>query len=178
MIEKTQYRYSIIRSSRKTLCLELRAGGVLTVRAPIRASMDEINRFVVSKHGWIERNIRHVRPIPAPATPEQEARMRARAREHLPELVWKYSAIMGVKPTRLTITGAQKRLGSCSSKGAVCFSYRLMGYPQSMIEYIVVHELAHMKEMNHSPAFYRVIEKVLPDYKQRKALIKQTTPDM
>ncbi|HSK68854.1 MAG TPA: M48 family metallopeptidase [Candidatus Limnocylindria bacterium] len=176
MTSKTRYSYSIIRSARRTLCLEIRPGGVLTVRAPRRASAEEISSFVRSKEPWIERNIGQVKAAPPRATPEEEARLRRLARERLPALVARYSAVMGVSPRQVRVTGAQKRLGSCSSAGNVCFSYRLMGYPHSVVEYIVVHELAHLREMNHSPAFYRVVERVLPDWRARRALIKQGPP--
>lgn len=176
MTEETQYRYSVIRSSRRTLCLEIRPGGVLTVRAPYRASVKEISRFVQSKEPWIRKNLDQVKPLPPRATPVEEARLRRLAQEKLPGLVARYGARMGLAPTRIRVTGAQKRLGSCSSRGAICFSYRLMAYPQSVVEYIVVHELAHLREMNHSPAFYRVIERVMPDWRERRAHIKQGPP--
>ena len=84
-----------------------------------------------------------------------------------------YAKIMGLKYSRITITGAKTRFGSCSSKGNISYSYRLMFYPESAIDYVVVHELAHLIEMNHSQRFYAVIEKVLPDYKERIALLKK-----
>ena len=79
---------------------------------------------------------------------------------------------MGLKYGRITITSAQKRFGSCNSNGNICFSYRLMLYPESAREYVIVHELAHLKEMNHSKAFYAIIASVLPDYKHRRKLLK------
>ena len=80
---------------------------------------------------------------------------------------------MGLKYGRIAITSAKTRFGSCSSKGNLSFSYLLMLYPDSAIDYVVVHELAHLKEMNHSPRFYKIIEEVLPDYKERKKLLKK-----
>ena len=79
---------------------------------------------------------------------------------------------MGVKYGRITITSAKKRFGSCSSQGNISFSYRLMLYPEAAREYVVVHELAHLKVMNHSKDFYDVVASVLPDYKNRRRLLK------
>ena len=79
---------------------------------------------------------------------------------------------MNLKPSRITITGARTRFGSCSSKDNLSFSYLLMLYPEAAREYVVVHELAHLSEMNHSKRFYAIIEKYMPDYKERKKLLK------
>ena len=90
----------------------------------------------------------------------------------LPERVNYYSKIMGVEPTGIKITSAQKRFGSCSTKNSICFSYILMLYPQEAIDYVVVHELAHIRFHNHSKDFYGFIESVLPDYRNREKLLK------
>ena len=84
-----------------------------------------------------------------------------------------YAKQVGVSYGKITITSAKTRFGSCSSKGNISYSYRLMLYPESAIDYVVVHELAHRKYMNHQKAFYKEIEKVLPDYKKRKMLLKK-----
>ena len=87
-------------------------------------------------------------------------------------LVEKYSKLMGLKPSSVKITSAEKRFGSCSSKNGLCFSWRLLAYPTAAVEYVVVHELAHIKHHNHSAAFYALIEKYMPDYKERQRLLK------
>ena len=83
-----------------------------------------------------------------------------------------YSALMGVDFGRISIMSAKTRFGSCSSKGNIAFSYRLMLYPEAAVDYVVVHELAHRKEMNHSKAFYKIVEDILPDYKERRKLLR------
>ena len=79
---------------------------------------------------------------------------------------------MGLKYGRVKITSAQKRYGSCNSEGNICYSYRLMMYPPEVRDYGVVHELAHLKEMNHSKRFYDVVASVMPDYKRRRRYLK------
>lgn len=91
----------------------------------------------------------------------------------LPPLVERYAARMGVHPAGITITGARTRFGSCSPKNRLCFSFRLMEYPPPAIEYVVVHELAHIRHKNHGLDFYREISRVLPDWQARSALLKR-----
>ena len=100
--------------------------------------------------------------------------MRAKAKADLPERTARWAARMGVEYTRVTITSATKRFGSCNSRGGIAYSYRLMQFPEAVIDYVVVHELAHRREMNHSPRFYEVIARYLPDYKERIKLLKST----
>lgn len=69
--------------------------------------------------------------------------------------------------------GGEKRFGSCSASNRLCFAWRLMRYPEAAVDYVVVHELAHIRYKNHGPAFYRLIASVLPDYKERIKLLKQ-----
>lgn len=80
---------------------------------------------------------------------------------------------MGVSPTGIKITSAKKRFGSCSGKNSLCFSFMLMQYPEEAVDYVVVHELAHIRHHNHSRDFYRFIEKYMPDYKEREKLLKK-----
>ena len=100
-------------------------------------------------------------------------KFRESARIYLTARTEEYAKIMGLKFGRITITSAKTRFGSCSSKGNISYSYRLMLYPKAAIDYVVVHELAHLVEMNHSRRFYDIVEKVLPDYKERIKLLKK-----
>jgi predicted metal-dependent hydrolase len=103
---------------------------------------------------------------------EEIERLRTFAREALSAKTKYYADIMGIKYGRVRITTAKTRFGSCSARGDISYSLRLMLYPEEAIDYVVVHELAHIKEMNHSKNFYAIIEKVMPDYKLRKRMLK------
>ena len=105
-------------------------------------------------------------------TAEEEARLRTLAREALPRREAHFAALMGVEPAGVRITSARTRFGSCSGRNSLCFSWRLMAYPPEAVDYVVVHELAHITVKNHSPAFYRVVERYLPDWRQRRELLK------
>ena len=170
--------YSLVRTDRKTLAIYIRPGGLVEVRAPRRCPKRDIERFLAEKAGWIaekqalvrSRAPRPIRPGPDPAT---EAQMRKKAKEILPQKIACFAPQMGVSPARVTVTGARTRWGSCSGKGNLCFSWRLMLAGEDEIDYVVVHELAHLREMNHSPRFWAVVEAVLPDHKQRRLRLKQ-----
>jgi len=103
---------------------------------------------------------------------EDKKRLILEANDYLPKRVEFYSDIMNVKPTGLKITSAKKRFGSCNGKNSICFSYYLMLYPKEAIDYVVVHELAHIKHHNHSKEFYNFISIFMPDYKQREKLLR------
>lgn len=167
--------YTLLRSSRRTLSLEVTRDLTVLVRAPMRLSKAEIDRFVERHEDWIadhmekQRRRREAHPEP---TEEEKRVLIARAEKELPERVAHYAAIMGVQPTGITITGARKRYGSCSGKNRLCFTWRLMAYPNEAIDCVVVHELAHIIHKNHGPKFYALVESVMPDYHQRKKLLE------
>ena len=173
---ETPINYTLIRSARRTLGLEVRRDLTVVVRAPLRCSQAAIDRFVSKNSDWITRQLEKqssrppVRPEP---TEEERKAMIAQAKKVIPERVEYYAAIMGVKPTGITITGAQKRYGSCSAKNRLCFTWRLMAYPLEAIDSVVVHELAHIVHKNHGKDFYALVESVLPDYRQSKKLLEE-----
>lgn len=168
--------YTLIRSSRRTLALEITAALQVVVRAPQHMSAQRIERFVREHEEWIAAHmaIQQRRQAAAAArqvTPEQEAALRRQAAEVIPARVAHYGALMGLTPTGIRITSARKRFGSCSSKNSLCFSWRLMQYPPEAIDYVVVHELAHIRHHDHSRAFYALIEQYMPDHRARQRLL-------
>lgn len=167
--------YEIVRSRRRTVALEVTREGRVLVRAPLRMPQGEIERFVASHAAWLEKAQAKVAARQAahpPLTEQETAALRQRAKKLLPDRVAHYAAIMGVTPTSVKITSARTRFGSCSGKNGICFSLYLMQYPEEAIDYVVVHELAHIRHHDHSPAFYAEVAKVLPDYKERMKLLK------
>ena len=95
------------------------------------------------------------------------------AKRLLHEKVPYFAEKMGLSPTGITITGAKTRWGSCSSKGSLSFAWRLVMAEEATVDYVVVHELAHLREMNHSERFWRIVAGVLPDYEARRAQLKE-----
>ena len=105
------------------------------------------------------------------------AELKARAKAELPPKIAAYAAILGVRPTGFKVTSAKKRFGSCSGKNSLCFSWRLMQYPEEAIDYVVVHELCHILHHDHSRAFYAAVSSVMPDYKARQKRLKVIPSD-
>lgn len=166
--------YTVKRSDRKSIGLEITGDCKIIVRAPIRMCDREIADFVSNYRGWIDKKLPEAekRAERNREISEKEDELRNAAQKTIPPLVERYSKIMGLKASSVKITSAEKRFGSCSGKNGLCFSWRLMAYPTAAVEYVVVHELAHIKHHNHSPAFYALIKKYMPDYKERQKLLK------
>lgn len=168
--------YTVIRSARRTVALEITPRLEVVVRAPRFMREKDIEKFVNDHGTWIAQHLelqryRQQNRRPEPSAEEERA-LREKAARILPERVAYFAAVMGVKPTGLRITGAKTRFGSCSGKNSLCFSWRLMQYPMEAIEYVVVHELAHIRHHNHSAAFYAFVQSIMPDYRQRSAMLK------
>lgn len=170
----TVVNYTVKRSARRTVGLEITSECEIIVRAPKKMSDKAIAEFVNKYRDWIAKKLpaAEKRAEKNRAITDRQEELRRAAGNTIPPLVEKYSEIMGLKPTSVKITSAEKRFGSCSGKNGLCFSWRLMAYPMAAVEYVIVHELAHIKHHNHSAAFYSLIEKYMPDYKQRQKMLK------
>ena len=169
--------FSLYRSAkRRTLSIKIHEDGTATVYAPRSADATGILSFIERNWDWVVRSrekvLRHREAYPPPSDAEIRA-LRAAAREYLPMRVAHFAALMGVAPKSLRITSAKTRFGSCSAENGISFSYLLMRYPEAAIDYVVVHELAHIKEKNHGKRFYDLIKRYMPDYKARAALLKK-----
>ena len=165
--------YNVIYSKRKTISLVIKSGELI-VRAPFGTRPSKIKELVDSHQSWIEKGIAKTisRAKEQEITKEEEMLLRKKAKAVLPIKTRYYADIMGLKYGRITITGAKTKFGSCSSQGNISYSFRLMKYPDEAIDYVVVHELAHLVELNHSDRFWSIVASVFPDYKKRKKLLK------
>ena len=167
--------YELIRSDRRTMSVEVDSSGYVLVRAPRLMPKWRIEAFVAERRDWIERaKARQAqRQAKLPDIREEDKPLYVkRAKAILPGKIEYYAKRMGVQPTGLTITSAKTRFGSCSGRNRLSFSWRLMAYPEAAIDYVVVHELAHIKYKDHSREFYALIASVLPDYRHRIRLLK------
>ena len=171
-------QYRVIRSGRRTLALEIRDGELL-VRAPYGAPDSEIERMIREKRGWIESHLAKSRERQAsaegirPMTAEELDALGQRALEYIPGRAAYYAELLGVRYNRITIRYQRTRWGSCSSQGNLNFNAMLMLTPPEAIDSVVVHELCHLKEMNHSERFYREVYSVFPEYDKWKAWLKE-----
>ena len=170
-------KISIIRSSRKTLSIQLKNGEIIA-RAPLRMKDKDIYSFIESKKSWIEKNLAKIEEREktiSDAEPFTEKEIKAlaeKAKVIIAERVRYYAPMIGVTYNRITIRCQRTRWGSCSSKGNLNFNCLLALFPLEIIDSVVVHELCHRKHMNHSPQFYAEIEKVFPEYKRCNKWLK------
>lgn len=174
---KFRFDYELRRTSTRILKAQIKRDGRLIVTAPRRMSEREIQRFLREKSEWIEKTLLKVqnrdrRYDPDSYTEDEIKELKERAKSVILPLVDKYKLLVGVEPASVKINRAKGRFGSCGAKNTLNFSCFLMLYPLPQIEYVVVHELCHIKEHNHSSRFYREIEKVMPDYRQRQKILK------
>lgn len=165
--------YELRRSRRRTLSIEVNREAKLIVRAPLKMPLYRIESFVASHKAWIEEKQKKVlqNKLPEPTDAEIEL-LKQQAKDTLVPLTEYYAKIMGVEYTDVGITGAKTRYGSCSKKGSINYSRRVMLQQRETWDYIVVHELCHLIHFNHSKEFWQTVEKYLPDYKNRKAKLK------
>ncbi|HCS16139.1 MAG TPA: metal-dependent hydrolase [Lachnospiraceae bacterium] len=179
-MDHTDYEITLIRSRRKSLAIEITPELQVVVRAPARMPVREINAFVQEKDDWIRA---HLQQMAEKKRLREQYREQALSKEELQELATQamtlipqkvryYAQIIGVTYGRITIRNQRTRWGSCSGKGNLNFNCLLLLMPEEVLDYVVVHELCHRKEMNHSARFWEEVEKILPDYRQRRKWLK------
>lgn len=172
---------TVIRSNRKTVAIQVNSDLSVTVRAPRRASQKDIERILKEKEAWILKHVEQIREKKVaydamevePLTNEEIHELADKALKYIPERAAYFAKLIGVDYGRITIRNQKSRWGSCNSKGNLNFNCLLMLTPVEVIDYVVVHELCHRKEMNHSKAFWSEVEKVLPDYKNSVKWLKE-----
>lgn len=164
MLMDHPFSYEIIYSSRRTIAVQVTRDGRVVVRAPRRCSRAYIEAFVSKNEAWVLKHLEKARQ-------QEEARKAAAPLEHPPLSVQDRARYIRLARD-ISIREQKTRWGSCSSKGNLNFNWRLILAPEEVLDYVVVHELAHRREMNHSKAFYAIVESVLPDYKQPKKWLR------
>ena len=171
--------YQLIRSGRRSVSLEVKPEG-LVVRAPYLLPVWEIDAIVRKKQAWIEKRRAElarradVEPLPQEALRE----LAARAKRVIPERVRHFAPLVGVGYGRIAIRCQRTRWGSCSAQGNLNFNCLLLLAPPEVLDSVVVHELCHRREMNHSARFYAEVQRVMPDYRKWEAWLKKNGPDL
>ena len=180
---ENELKYRVIRSARYTMMIQIIAGTEIVVRAPKKASDKKIHDFVQSQEAWIRKHLKKKQEGNAkgecgksdlsPLTPEELKELFDKALKVIPERVRYYAPIVGVTYGRITIRNQRTRWGSCSSKGNLNFNCLLMLAPPEVLDSVVVHELCHRKEMNHSSKFYAEVYKAFPEYDKWNKWLKE-----
>lgn len=166
--------YEIVYSKRRSVSLSV-TGGRVIIKAPEGVKREYIDALIKKHIRWINNRLKAYdkqRAINEQISKCDISELKSLAKAYFEIKTMEYAQIMGLKFGRVEISSAKKKFGSCNSRGVIRYAYRLMLYPEEAREYVIVHELAHLVHMNHSPAFYKVIEKYMPDYKERIKLLK------
>lgn len=164
------------RASRMRLCVQ--AGGNLTVTMPNNFSMDKIESFIVQKTDWILVKIglmkkRKYNPVFHRYSKREYKKHKIKALELAKKKVSEFNGIYGFEYNRISIRNSRSRWGSCSEKKNLNFNYKIIFLPEDLLNYIVVHELCHIGEMNHSKRFWNLVEKVVPDYREMRKRMRK-----
>ena len=173
----------VIRSARKSFAVEIRRDS-LTVRAPLQATDAEIGRFLMDHRKLIDKHLQKARERErelsgiAPLTKAELRQLADQAVRIIPERVRHYAPLIGVTYGRITIRNQRTRWGSCSSQGNLNFNCLLMLTPPEVIDSVVVHELCHRKEMNHSERFYAEVLRVFPEYRKWNQWLRDHGPEL
>ncbi|HND48386.1 MAG TPA: SprT family zinc-dependent metalloprotease [Anaerolineales bacterium] len=208
---------NLVRAKRRTIALIVERDGSLTVRAPRRATLNDIYGFIQEKTDWILRSrekLKAIKPIPKKAyvdgerflflgqeyelrlVPPQRPALKfdggftlstsAQERGELAFTKWyktqaltiftervnHYANLHGLIPKEVKVNSAKTRWGSCTSAGTLNFTWRLVMAPLEVIDYVVLHELAHLKVKNHSPRFWKLVESLCPDFKHHRKWLR------
>ena len=169
----------ITKSKRKTISLQIKPDGSMELKVPLQTTNAQIQEFLNQKSDWINKHLQAVKERQQQMsqikslTMEEIRDLADQALEVIPKRVAYFAEIVGVTYGRITIRNQKSKWGSCSSKGNLNFNCLLMLMPTEVQDYIVVHELCHRKEMNHSPKFWAEVRKVLLDYEKQKSWLKE-----
>ena len=168
--------YQWVRSNRKTTAIQINEKGDIIVRSPYSVSRRKVEQMLREKQDWIEKHQKAIKEREnsrREMTEQERWEGIERAKQILPARIQYYAKIMGVTYGRITLREQKTRWGSCSSKGNLNFNWKLALMPDEILDYVVVHELAHRMEMNHSDKFWKIVENVLPDDRERRKWLKE-----
>lgn len=171
------YRYKLKRSKRKTISIEISREAEIVVRAPLRMKINDIEAFLLSKREWINIHLSKMQKRLADAgdkfTEEEIVSLKTNAKNIIVPRVEFFAREMGVEYGRIAVRIQKTRFGSCSSKNNLNFNAVIALMPPEIMDYVIVHELSHLKQMNHSAEFWREVERVIPEYKIHRAWLKE-----
>ena len=173
--------YEWIRSRRRTAEIQVEGDGHVVVRTPYSVTHAQVEQFIEERKDWIlekQKTLKETQEHKMVITEQMRKEGMEKARKVFPERVEYYARLMGISYGRITIREQKTRWGSCSGKGNLNFNWKLTLMPAELLDYVVVHELAHRKEMNHSRKFWKIVEQVLPDYRERRRRLREQASEL
>lgn len=166
--------YTLVRSARRSLAVQIKPDGKVIVRANYRTSLQTIENFLSAKSAWIKKHLAEIAGKPAlPKFTEEEIKnFIVSAKAVIPSRVAYFASVIGVSYGKTTIRRARTLWGSCTVKGNLNFNCLLVCLPNDVCDYVIIHELCHRKQMNHSPKFWALVSQYCPEYKTRRKWLK------
>ena len=161
----------------KRYVLRVTHDGIVRVTIPRWGSRREAAQFASRQRAWIARQLRKVevereRPKPPELSREALCGLVARARRELPPRLLELAAAQGLTVTRVSIRNQRWRWGSCNRAGHICLNWRLVEVPDWVRDYVLIHELMHLKRMDHSPKFWKLVEAACPDFRNARKFLR------
>ncbi len=157
--------------------IRVRPDGSVRVTVPRWGSTRRAQHFAEQQRSWIERQRRRVAERQGHATvaysAEQLKEFRARARKELPDELHRLAAVNGLTVARVSVRNQKSRWGSCSPNGHICLNWRLVLMPDVVRDYVLIHELTHLKRLDHSPSFWRLVAKACPGYAEARTWLRE-----
>jgi predicted metal-dependent hydrolase len=157
--------------------IRVRGDGTVRVTIPRGGSKREAQEFAARQQRWIEKerervaqeNAHRHETIPPAAAPE----LRARATRELPPRLLELAAVHGLRVSRVSVRNQRWRWGSCSRSGHICLNWRLVDMPPDIRDYVMIHELMHLRRMDHSPKFWKLVAAACPDYQAARKWLRE-----
>jgi hypothetical protein len=179
VLENKKVAYTLRQSHRaRQIRLTVSCGGTVVVTAPFSLGESGVEKFIREKTGWLLDKISFFKQFKAPLVPSGGRRNYMRYKEAARRLAGEraryFNQMYGFSFNRISIKNQKKRWGSCSKKSNLNFNYRIVFLPPALADYIIVHELCHLGELNHSRKFWDLVERAIPNHKQRRRELKTT----
>jgi predicted metal-dependent hydrolase len=156
--------------------LRVDTDGRVRVTIPRGGSRREAEAFVQRNIDWVvrqrARTSTELRPV------EDEKASRHKARRELPGRLLELAARHGLAVSRVSVRNQRSRWGSCGRDGHICLNWRLVLMPESVRDYVLVHELMHLRRMDHSPAYWRLVAEACPDYRSARDWLRRHGPSL
>ncbi len=175
--KKTDIPYTLKRyKNSKSLKLRIKSSGELLVTSPKRLSISYINNFIAEKSEWIIEKLEYFNSLPQPNIRVKKGdykKYKEQARTIVQEKIKNINSYYKFSFNKISIRNQKTRWGSCSNKKNLNFNYKIALLPDHLAQYIVIHELCHLKEMNHGPNFWNLVSKTMPEYKKIRRELKE-----
>lgn len=178
-IDNTRLKYTLKTSQRATnLRLTINSNGCLVVTKPEYLSDQIAENFIIQKSAWVFKKIEYVKQFSSQGTKHVQASYadhKDKALKFINDKLKHFNGLYGFKYHKISVRNQKTRWGSCSAKGNLNFNYKILFLPEKLADYIIVHELCHLEEMNHSPKFWNLVANEIPDYLSRRKELRKSS---